>query len=132
MTLSIDLTVLDVRASADFYRRLGIDVPDVWEHEGEAHHCTIPDGPMLNSLALTKGYDPSWPDGPGVVLIFHVDSREAVDARHAELVGAGYRSHLGPFDAFWGARYSIVDDPDGNHVGIMSPRHEEHQSAPGI
>jgi predicted enzyme related to lactoylglutathione lyase len=26
-----------------------------------------------------------------------------------------------PWDAFWGSRYAIVADPDGNHVGIMSP-----------
>jgi uncharacterized glyoxalase superfamily protein PhnB len=132
MTLSIDLTVSDVRASAEFYRRLGFEVPDVWEEGGQAQHCAIPDGPMMNSLALTRGYDPSWPDGPGLVLIFHVASREDVDARHAEMVDAGYRSHLAPFDAFWGARYAIVDDPDGNHVGIMSPSDKEHSAAPGI
>jgi uncharacterized glyoxalase superfamily protein PhnB len=132
MRLSVDLTVKDVRASAEFYRKLGFDVPDVWEQGGEAHHCTIPDGPMMNSLPLTKGFDPSWPDGPGLVLIFHVEGRDAVDAKHAELVGGGFRSHLSPFDAFWGARYAIVDDPDGNHVGIMSESDQEHKSAPGI
>lgn len=133
MTLSIDLTVSDVRASAEFYRRLGYDVPDVWEQGGEAHHCEIPDGPMMNSLALTKGYDPSF-DGPGLVLIFDVQGRDTVDARYAELVAAGYRSHLEPIDAFWGARYAIVDDPDGNHVGIMSEREADHRHTdpPGI
>src|SRR6476469_9867215 len=25
-----------------------------------------------------------------------------------------------PWDAFWGARYAVVEDPDGNAVGIMS------------
>jgi uncharacterized glyoxalase superfamily protein PhnB len=131
MTLSIDLTVSDVRASAEFYRRLGFDVPDVWEEGGQAHHCEIPDGPMLNSLALTRGYDPSF-EGPGVALIFHVDSGQAVDERHASLVDAGYASHLAPFDAFWGSRYAIVDDPDGNLVGIMGPQDQEHRPVPGI
>jgi uncharacterized glyoxalase superfamily protein PhnB len=36
-------------------------------------------------------------------------------------VAAGHRSHLAPFDAFWGARYAVVLDPDGNRVGISSP-----------
>ena len=31
------------------------------------------------------------------------------------------RSQQPPFDAFWGARYAIVEDPDGNSVGLMSP-----------
>jgi hypothetical protein len=33
----------------------------------------------------------------------------------------GYEGQQPPFDAFWGARYAIVCDPDGNAVGIMSP-----------
>ena len=40
--------------------------------------------------------------------------------------------HLEPIDAFWGARYAVVNDPDGNHVGIMSPSDEEHRSVPGV
>src|SRR5690242_5992048 len=117
----IDLTARDVRASAKFYAALGLDVPDIWE-QGDAQHVEIPDGPMINSLAVTKSYDTSWPDAsPGVVFIFHADDRASVDRKHAELVAAGYASHLEPIDAFWGARYAVVNDPDGNHVGIMSP-----------
>jgi len=131
MDPTIDLTVKDVRASAEFYAALGLDVPDVWEQDGQAHHVQIADGPMLNSIALTKGYDASWPDDtPGVMFVFHVDDRASVDRRHAALVAAGYASHLDPFDAFWGSRYAVVDDPDGNHVGIMSPQDGEHQPAP--
>jgi uncharacterized glyoxalase superfamily protein PhnB len=125
----IDLTVQDVRASAAFYAALGLEVPDVWE-EGERSHVQIPDGPMLNSIVLTKGYDPAWGDSSGAVFIFDVADRAAVDAKHAELVDAGYRSHLAPIDAFWGARYAVVDDPDGNHIGIMSPSDHEHEPAP--
>jgi len=127
----IELTSEDVRASARFYAALGLDVPQVWEQNGQAHHVQIPDGPMINSVALTTGYDPSWPDGsPGVVFIYQVADRAAVDGKHAELVAEGYASHLEPMDAFWGARYAIVDDPDGNHVGIMSPSDAEHRPAP--
>jgi hypothetical protein len=27
-----------------------------------------------------------------------------------------------PFDAFSGSRYTVVEDPDGNLVGLKSPR----------
>ena len=40
---------------------------------------------------------------------------------YGDLVAAGYRGRQPPYDAFWGARYAIVDDPDGNGVGLMSP-----------
>jgi hypothetical protein len=34
---------------------------------------------------------------------------------------AGYRAQQAPYDAFWGARYAIVEDPDGNAIGLMGP-----------
>jgi predicted lactoylglutathione lyase len=129
MSLSIDLTVADVAKSAEFYRLLGYEVPNLWEQGGVPHHVDIPDGPMLNSMQLTKGYDPAWPGVAGAVFIHHVTSRALVDEQFAALTAAGYRSHLEPFDAFWGARYAIVDDPDGNHIGIMSPSDAEHTDA---
>jgi uncharacterized glyoxalase superfamily protein PhnB len=33
-----------------------------------------------------------------------------------------------PYDAFWGARYAVVSDPDGNAVGIMSPIDPDRRS----
>ena len=55
------------------------------------------------------------------VLGFNVDSRERVDQIYNDLTGAGYHGQQEPFDAFWGARYAVVEDPDGNAVRIMSP-----------
>jgi hypothetical protein len=37
------------------------------------------------------------------------------------LTAAGYAGPQPPYDAFWGARYAIVQDPDDNDVGLMSP-----------
>ena len=54
--------------------------------------------------------------------MFRVPTREAVDALYEELVAAGAPSHLAPFDAFWGARYAVVLDPDGNQVGFQNPQ----------
>ncbi len=44
-----------------------------------------------------------------------------VDATYAELVGSGVTGHLAPWDAFWGQRYAVVLDPDGNHVELCAP-----------
>jgi uncharacterized glyoxalase superfamily protein PhnB len=121
MRVQVDLVVRDVRKAAAFYEKLGVAVPELWEQGGVAHHVEVPDaGFGLNSVELTKGYNASWPDAPGIVLIFHVDRREDVDDKFAELAAAGYAEHMAPIDAFWGARYAVVHDPDGNHVGIMS------------
>ncbi|WP_342782045.1 VOC family protein [Trebonia kvetii] len=40
---------------------------------------------------------------------------------YADLVATGYRGQQPPYDAFWGARYAVIEDPDGNAAGIMSP-----------
>jgi uncharacterized glyoxalase superfamily protein PhnB len=125
----VDLTASDVLATIEFYRRVGVEIPDekVWKESGTAQHVEAPlaDGVVLgiNSRELTARYDAN---GRGAYLIFTVDARDDVDARYAELTSAGYTGHLVPFDAFWGARYAVVDDPDGNHVGIMSPSDRPH------
>src|SRR6185503_3124926 len=41
--------------------------------------------------------------------------------RSAKIAGGGYRGQQPPYDAFWGSRYAVVEDPDGNLVGLMGP-----------
>jgi uncharacterized glyoxalase superfamily protein PhnB len=55
------------------------------------------------------------------VLGFSVASAEEVDRIYELLTRDGHHAHQPPYDAFWGARYAIVDDPDGHPVGLMSP-----------
>jgi uncharacterized glyoxalase superfamily protein PhnB len=35
-----------------------------------------------------------------------------------------------PYDAFWGGRFAVVADPDGNEVGLMSPIDERRRHWP--
>jgi uncharacterized glyoxalase superfamily protein PhnB len=126
----VDLTAADVLKTVEFYRRIGVEIPQekVWAPEGTAHHVEAPLAGVvvlgINSRELTARYDAN--AGRGAYLIFSVCAREDVDAKYEELTSAGYNGHLAPFDAFWGARYAVVDDPDGNHVGIMSPSDRPH------
>jgi uncharacterized glyoxalase superfamily protein PhnB len=122
----VDLVVRDVDASLAFYRLLGLDAPDAWRTASGAHHVDMdmPGGLVLHldSVALARSYDAGWREkSGGAVIGFSVASRDAVDERYAALVAAGYTGSQPPYDTFWGARYAVVEDPDGNHVGIMSP-----------
>ena len=36
------------------------------------------------------------------------------------LMAAGVESHKEPWDAFWGQRYAVVKDPDGNHIDLFA------------
>ena len=80
-------------------------------------------------MTFAAKWNKGWPGGSGAVLGFKVDTRDEVDALVAALAAEGVAVQQEPYDAFWGARYAVVSDPDGNGVGIMSPvdpaqRHE--------
>lgn len=136
----IDFVVRDMEAAVAFYRALGVEIPDtaIWRTASGAHHVdiTMPGGLIVHfdSGALAKAYNRGWrePSGSGTrnVLGFKVASREEVDRIHDRLAGLGHRSSQPPYDAFWGARYAIVEDPDGNHVGLMSELDPARKSAP--
>jgi uncharacterized glyoxalase superfamily protein PhnB len=121
----LNLVVRDIEASAEFYRRLGVARPPGTVTGGHVALKT-PSGFSLEldeaeSARLWHAGFRSDPASVSVVIGFALESREAVDERYAELTSAGYQGRQPPFDAFWGARYAIVADPDGNDVGLMSP-----------
>lgn len=136
----LNLVVDDVNASVAFYRMLGLEIPDesVWGTASGAHHVEMrmPGGFSLelDSVALARhyncGYTPPAGTGSRTVLSFRMPSREAVDETSGRLVAAGHRSLQPPYDTFWGARYAIVEDPDRNHVGLMSRPDPARRSAP--
>lgn len=136
----LDLVVRDMDATIAFYRALGVEIPEsaIWRTASGAHHVdlTMPGGLNVHfdSARLAKAYNRGWrePSGPGTrtVLGFRVATREEVDRLHGELTRLGYESSQPPYDTFWGARYAIVLDPDGNPVGLMSPPDPARRSAP--
>jgi len=132
----LDVVASDFDATVAFYRRLGVELGEVPPSEGIRHaEVKLANGFVLHidNEKLASLYNPAW-RAPGgscrAVIGFEVPSREAVDQRYAELVAAGHRGKQPPYDAFWGARYAIVADPDGNDVGIMSPPDESRRSWP--
>ena len=119
----LGMVVSDMAAALRFYRLLGLDIPA--EVENEPHvEVTLPGGFRIawDSLEMIKGMDPGWvkPVGQRMTLAFKCDNAAEVDALHQRVVDGGYRSHKAPWDAFWGQRYAIVIDPDGNTVDLFA------------
>lgn len=132
----VNLVISSMEASVAFYRRLGLQIPDPSEEWPDDHRSTEPGAGIsidFDTAAFAKAWDHGWRGngarGTGVVLGFRFSSREAVDQMYAELTGAGYRGQQPPYDAFWGARYAIVEDPDENAVGLMSTVDPARRSA---
>ena len=131
----LNLVVGDMSASLDFYRRLGIAVPLGEDAAGAHVQLRMPGGFSLelDTAESAQLWHAGWradPASVGVVIGFSLPTREAVDERYAELTSAGYAGRQPPFDAFWGARYAIVADPDGNDLGLMSPLDESRRTWP--
>jgi catechol 2,3-dioxygenase-like lactoylglutathione lyase family enzyme len=131
----VNLVVNDMAASLDFYRRLGIAVPEGADADGAHIQLRMPGGFSLelDTAESARLWHAAWradPAGVSIVVGFSLPTREAVDQRYAELTSAGYVGRQPPFDAFWGARYAIVADADGNDVGLMSPINESKRTWP--
>ncbi|MFF3325530.1 VOC family protein [Streptomyces sp. NPDC002889] len=134
---AIGLVVADMAASLAFYRRLGLDVPAEADTAPHVQH-TLPGGLRLlwDTEENVRSFDPGWslpgpsagetpvplrsPGAERVGLCFVCQSPAEVDSVHDELIAAGYRSHLKPWDAVWGQRYAVVLDPDGNGVSLFA------------
>ncbi len=117
---AIGVAVADMAAALAFYRALGMDIPP--EADSEPHvEIEVAAGftVMFDTQDLMRSFDPDWQPGTGTIgLAFACETVDEVDATHARMVAAGYRSHLEPFDAFWGQRYASLYDPDGNAVDL--------------
>ena len=136
----LNLVVADMARSIDFYRAIGLEIPDdtLWRTQTGVHHVEIkmPNGfeLALDSQALAAVYNAGWqePRGGGdrTVMSFRFADAKGVDGVFERIVALGHGSSQPPYYTFWGSRYAIVVDPDGNHVGLMSPPDPAHRGEP--
>ena len=122
----IGIVVEDMARSLAFYRRLGLDVPAGADAESHVE-VGLPGGLKLafDTRETILSFDSSWAPASGsprMSLAFACDSPAEVDKLYGELVAAGYEGHLEPWDAFWGMRYAVLHDPDGNGVDLFCPK----------
>jgi uncharacterized glyoxalase superfamily protein PhnB len=139
----INIVSGDPEASITFYRRLGVEITDdgIWRTSTGIHHvnasCHAVDSTAqldIDSVAFARLWNRGWQGlkelRGRVVVGFKLASRTAVDTVYADLTGAGYSGLQAPYDAFWGSRYAVIEDPDGIAVGLMSSPSPNHRSTP--
>ncbi|GAA2247469.1 VOC family protein [Streptomyces roseiscleroticus] len=117
------MVVSDMAASVAFYRRLGFAFPEGSESAPHAE-AVLPGGVrlLLDTEETVRSFHPAWRPRSGgrTSLALLCGDPAEVDAVYADLVGAGYRGELKPWDAVWGQRYAVVLDPDGNGVDLFA------------
>lgn len=133
----VNIVVSDMERTMAFYRLLGVEVADMPEPWGD-HHRTItnvsPDTTVeFDSVVSVVNWAGGWiPGRTGVVVGFVVESDAEVDTAVDVLSGDGHRVLQEPHDAFFGARYAVVEDPDGLGVGIMGPIDDSRRWVPDV
>jgi catechol 2,3-dioxygenase-like lactoylglutathione lyase family enzyme len=102
----VGMSVKDVPRAIRFYRLLGLAFPDAAPGED-----------------YVEVMMPDWvePRGQRMGLAFLCESPAQVDETYAQVVAAGHKGVKEPWDAFWGQRYALVEDPDGAHVSLFCP-----------
>jgi uncharacterized glyoxalase superfamily protein PhnB len=121
---AIGIVVSDMAASLAFYRQLGLDIPA--SADADAHAEVTLDGGMrlmFDTAETIKSFMPGYQKSSGVwgSLAFECDSPATVDNLFWTLTQAGYHGEMEPWDAFWGQRYAVMHDPDGNGVDLYAP-----------
>jgi uncharacterized glyoxalase superfamily protein PhnB len=122
----VGLIVKDMAAAVNFYRRLGLAVPEGSETKP---HVQIK---MENGVTLfldTKPWrwDPQFGEevtappvaagnGYPVVLEFYLKEQATLEAKYAELVAYGYEGSREPYLMPYGMIFAMVKDPDGTTI----------------
>ena len=122
---AVGIVVADMSTALAFYRRLGLSIPPEADKEPHVNH-ELPGGLTLmwDTVETIRSFDPDWTPptgGPGTALAFMCADAAEVDRTYADMVAAGYEGHKEPWDAFWGQRYAVLRDPDGNSVDLCNP-----------
>lgn len=119
----LSIIVEDMTAALKFYRLLDLDIPAEADSEGHVEYLT-PGGFRMawDTLEVIESFDDkrTVPTGHRMGLAFLCANPAEVDELYAAVIAAGYQGHKAPWDAFWGQRYAVVIDPDGNLIDLFA------------
>jgi uncharacterized glyoxalase superfamily protein PhnB len=120
----ISIVTNDMAAAIAFYEACGLRLSGGGPTE---QHCEFSGAAikiMLDTRELITSIDPHWrppSGGHAMALAFDCGTPDEVDAAFDRMVAAGAGIAKKPWDAFWGQRYAIITDPDGNPVDLFAP-----------
>lgn len=129
MNIQFGMIVLytrDLDKSLEFYRTLGLDIPDPKPDRPVATY-RMPSGVTIifTTEEIARRYDSGWarPQSGGYqqVMEFVVDDDSDVDTLWNRLITVGHHGRTAPAHIN-GPYAALIDDPDGNPVLISSDR----------
>jgi catechol 2,3-dioxygenase-like lactoylglutathione lyase family enzyme len=122
----LGLIVHDMPKALEFYRRLGLDIPDGSEKQS---HVEIKMGSGMTFFldSNPRRWDPGYgaqpsserteaPDRYPAILEFYLKEHTTLVAKYKELIDFGYQSYREPYATSFGMLFAMVKDPDGNTI----------------
>lgn len=123
----VGVMVKDMPRAVEFYRRLGMAVPEGSETK------TFVEIKMSYGLTffLNGRSDPLRSEPAGgyrILLEFYLQTQAAVDAKYQEMIDFGYTSYAAPFKNQNRIYFALINDPDGNTI-LLSGEPAETETA---
>ena len=121
---AVGVTSSNLSRAVEFYRLLGFEFPEFKEDEDHLEAKEIVGSARLmidtkKSFAEILGKEPK-PGNHGAFAIRY-DSPRELNAAAKKVKDGGFKLVKEPWDAFWGQRYAVVEDPDGYQIDLFSP-----------
>lgn len=121
---AVGVTTSNFLKTIQFYEILGFKFPDRKKDEGHLESIPV-DGSaklMIDTQAIVKnilGENPK----PGNHSVFAIEYKSPLEIDEVvnNLHSLDFKIVKEPCDAFWGQRYSVVEDPDGYKVDLYCP-----------
>ncbi len=120
---AVSVTSKNMKDSVEFYKILGFEFSEFKENEQHIEPKT-PDGSarlMIDTDKLVQeitNEEPKPGNHAGFAILY--DSVDEVNEVAARIKSAGFTVIKEPWDAFWGQRYAIVEDPDGYRMDLYA------------
>jgi hypothetical protein len=116
----VGVIVEDMGRAVEFYRRLGVAIPEGEETKGHVEVKMSGLTFFLTTKSVNARWDPARTEVTGtgyrMILEFFLKTREELDAKYAEMIGYGYQEHVAPYETAFKAYFAMIDDPDGNTI----------------
>ena len=121
---ALGVTSTNLKTSVKFYSLLGFDFSSFEEDEDhiEPQHKNGEVRLMIDKSELIEsiiGSKPTPPNHSTFAILCTTPSE--VDSVCKKIKEEGFTVVKEPWDAFWGQRYAIVQDPDGYKVDLFAP-----------
>jgi uncharacterized glyoxalase superfamily protein PhnB len=120
---AIGVFTSNLAKTVEFYSLVGFKFPEFKSDEQHLEATTAPGETrlMIDSKELIKSLIGEEPR-PGNCSVFAVEfsSTEELDGVAKKVAESGFKIFKEPWDAFWGQRYCVVEDPDGHRIDLYA------------